>query len=391
MCGDALVVGGGPAGASAALALRRAGMQVALLEQRGEWQGRVCGAFISPEGVGHLAWLDVLDRVVARGAVTVAASRLSVSSGRSAVVPIGCPGRQGLGIPRETLESILLDAVRGAGGEVRLGARVTAVERVGTAWDVAARMRGGREVIERADLVVLAGGRFSGSANRDVTRGQPAWFGWNATFEDVRQAPGDLSMHFYPRGYVGLLTFADGATNVCGLTCMTDGETRQWDVVWRNAVADQPALARLTATARRTTEWRGVGALPFSRAMRASEGPLLAGDAAAVGDPYMGEGISRALGTGPILYRAIAEAVLAPDDRVSADRVGDTYSRLWRSRYASRFRLGTAVRALQQRPRLFSAGLGLLLCRPGSLRAVTRVVHPQYPVMPNPRHADAVL
>jgi len=373
MAAEAIIIGGGPAGLSAAIGLRRPGLTVTVLEQRAEWQGRVCGGFINPEGVTHLAWLGVLDRLHAAGAVPVGCSTLTVPGGRTGTVPVGRRGVVGLGVSRQTLETILLEAVLEAGCDVRLGARAVDVRRIGDRWRVEVRFPGLREGTIGADLVVLADGRFSHAAHPLPVRPKSGWFGWNATFVGGSQAPGELSMHFYPRGYVGVLTFADGETNVCGLTWLEEGQSRRWETVWTGAADAQPSLRRLTKTARRVSEWRGVGPLPFTRAMRRGDGPLLAGDAAAVGDPYMGEGISRALGTGPIVHRALGEAGA---ERLDAGVLGRAYSRIWRQRYTSRLRLGTLVRRLQERPALFHAGLGLLLRRPESLHALSRVFHP---------------
>lgn len=373
MVAEVIVIGGGPAGLSAAIGLQRSRLEVTVLEQRAEWQGRVCGGFINPEGVTHLGWLGVLDHLYSARAVPVGHSTLTLPNGRTGTVPIGRRGVVGLGVSRQTLEGILLEAALDAGCDVRLGARAVDVRRDGGRWQVAVRFPGLREETIGADLVVLADGRFSRGAHPVPARPRRGWFGWNATFIGVSQAPGELSMHFYPRGYVGVLTFADGETNVCGLTWLEKGQSRRWEAVWAEAADGQPLLQRLTKTAQRISEWRGVGPLPFTRAMRASDGPLLAGDAAAVGDPYMGEGISRALGTGPIVHRALAEA---GGERPDLRAVGRTYSRIWRRRYTSRLRLGTLVRTLQQRPALFHAGLGLLLRRPESLHALSRVFHP---------------
>ena len=102
----------------------------------------------------------------------------------------------------------------------------------------------------------------------------------------------------------------------------------------------QPALADLLEPATRVDAFRGVGPLPFSTGMVERPGALVAGDAAAVGDPYMGEGISRALGTGPALLAT--PGIGRPD--AGRDAGLERYNRLWRGRYLPRLRLGVAAR-----------------------------------------------
>lgn len=57
----AVVVGAGPAGASAAIGLLRAGYNVQILEQRTHWTGRVCGTFLFPNSIPTLTWLGIWD------------------------------------------------------------------------------------------------------------------------------------------------------------------------------------------------------------------------------------------------------------------------------------------------------------------------------------------
>jgi 2-polyprenyl-6-methoxyphenol hydroxylase-like FAD-dependent oxidoreductase len=257
-------------------------MDVTLLEQRSNWPGRVCGGFLNPEGVGHLRTLGAFDAVVAGGAVEVARSRLTTSGGIDRAVSVTVGGTMGLGVPRRVLEETLLDVARELGVTVRMGVRAVAARRADGGCAVVAR-RG--PAIERhvSDLAVLADGRFSLGA-RPEPKGRKGWFGWNATFGGVPQRPGELSMHFFPYGYFGVLTFADESTNVCGLTHFASDDRRTWDERWQGVLLAQPHLARLVAGATRVSEWQVSGRFrfrpPCGRAMASS-----CGDAAAVGDP----------------------------------------------------------------------------------------------------------
>ncbi|MGC2323879.1 MAG: FAD-dependent oxidoreductase, partial [Terriglobales bacterium] len=60
---DLAIIGGGPAGAAAAITAARRGARVLLIERGRFPRHKVCGEFISPEGVGLLAGLGLDDLV----------------------------------------------------------------------------------------------------------------------------------------------------------------------------------------------------------------------------------------------------------------------------------------------------------------------------------------
>ena len=239
------------------------------------------------------------------------------------------------------------------GGVIEWGSRVTRARRDQGGWCLDIRNKNAASQ-RRAALLIAADGRFSALSGRQPARGRQGWFGWNATWAGIDRPPGHLSLHFYRSGYVGALVFGDGLTNVCGLTRRRLGDSTSWDEVCERAVLEQPALARLLTGGRRVSPFRGVGPLPFSAGMWSGGGPLLAGDSAAVGDPYMGEGISRALGTGPALLAGLGNA-----REITEATIRPAYARVWRRRYHPRLTLGTAARVLLARPQVIAAALGI--------------------------------
>ena len=338
----AVVIGAGPAGLSAAIGLQRSGFDVVLLEQIPKIKSRVCGAFLNPEAVRHLEWLGVREQAESEG-IAVRHCQLTASFIPTASVPIKQRGREGIGLPRVRLEEMLLKKFLEEGGRFESGTKIKSLD-----------------LAPKADWTVLADGRFS-LAQGDAHKAQNGgWYGWNALFLNARQDPGGLSLHFYPGGYVGTLTFKDGLTNVCGLLYRHRSQPLlSWENIFSEAIAAQPHLKAMLADARRETEWRGVGPLPHTTGLRPSGDFVLVGDAAAVGDPFMGEGIGRSLGAGPMLYKAVAQSGGAAV--FDARKTKTVYEHLWKKYYTSRLRLGSVTRAVIRRRWLFRPTVSFLL------------------------------
>jgi 2-polyprenyl-6-methoxyphenol hydroxylase-like FAD-dependent oxidoreductase len=371
----ALIVGGGPAGLSAGIALARAGFETEIHEQRPTWKGRVCGSFINPDGVRALDWMGLLAEARRRGAVPVLETSVFTANGRRTMASTVQDGTPSLAFARRKLEELLAEEFERCGGRLVPGSRVVQTDRRGDDWQITARA-GEFLTNIHVGLLVRAGGRF-GEAAAPAGGG---WQGWNALFWDVPQAPGEMSMHFGRHGYVGVLTFADGTTNVCGLTRRSGAAPASWDAVFREFQDENERFSQLTRHARRLDDWHGVGALPFTARPRTGRGALLAGDAAAVGDPFMGEGIGRALATAPLMAEALRAAGATTDSATSSatetgpDAIAAHYGALWRRAYASRLTLGSAARWLLERPWVMSRLAGGFL-RPSVIARATPLFH----------------
>lgn len=384
----AIVIGAGPAGASAALGLLSAGWRVRLIDRRIRWTGRVCGSFLNSEAVHHLHRLNLLDDVRRAGAPAVSRCRVTSATGPAADFPVDARGGgPGLAISRDVLEPILLRAVERRGGEVAFGVEANSVTGGGDGNDVVSghRTAGGKREpwSETADLTILADGRFT-RGRATPPRQNGGWFGWNARFNGARHEPGEMSLHLFPGGYVGTLTFADGSTNVSGLFYLQGEGGISWGEIFDEAIRRQPHLRRALLGAHRTSAWAGVGPLPFDRRARyRTGGPIRVGDAAAVGDPFLGEGIGRGLGAGFMVARAMRQAAGTgrPPEAVYAD--------LWSRAYAARIKFGRITRASIRRPFLFRPVVGGLIYGGAATRALIRSLHRGYVEKESIRQEDA--
>ncbi|GAA4694551.1 geranylgeranyl reductase family protein [Phytohabitans rumicis] len=111
---DVAIVGAGPAGASAALAARRAGASVLLLDRADFPRDKACGDGIAPHALDVLADLGVPD--AAEGFAPVPALRLVGPGGRAVARPLPRPAYT---VPRKVFDARLVSAAVTAGAELR--------------------------------------------------------------------------------------------------------------------------------------------------------------------------------------------------------------------------------------------------------------------------------
>ncbi|MCW2582861.1 MAG: Geranylgeranyl reductase [Klenkia sp.] len=109
---DVVVVGGGPAGAATALAARRHGASVLVLDRSDFPRDKVCGDGIAPEALDVLAVLGVDVEALTDGFPAVPRLRLTSPSGRTVERAMHRPA---VVVPRAVLDGRVLDAALGAG------------------------------------------------------------------------------------------------------------------------------------------------------------------------------------------------------------------------------------------------------------------------------------
>lgn len=232
----AVVVGAGIGGLTAAIALRRAGLEVEIVEGATRLAEIGAGLSLWPNAIEALAALGLADEVTARG-VELDLGAVRSRDGRPAFLWDRDACLEFLdGIPvmihRSELQSCLLAAC----GDVplRLGARATTVERLIHGYQVV--LRNGDSV--RADLVIGADGIRS-AVRRSVEPSLPRYAGltsWRAVID--RPYPEGSSMWVADGKQFLTTALAQDKTYISGLLHLPEGHNRAqpaWGPVLREA------------------------------------------------------------------------------------------------------------------------------------------------------------
>src|SRR6266849_1382855 len=167
---DAVVVGAGPAGATTAMLLARAGASVLLIDRARFPRDKACSEYLSP------ATTEILERLDRDALAEVESAAHGKLYGMKVVAPSGAamcgrfrggPRSYSFALPRTTFDTMLLTAARRAGAHV---CEATTVENLvwekGAVGGVVARSCNGQRVTCNARIVVGADGLRSVVARR---------------------------------------------------------------------------------------------------------------------------------------------------------------------------------------------------------------------------------
>jgi menaquinone-9 beta-reductase len=206
---DALVIGGGPAGAALAAHLARRGRSVEVLEQSPTAHHKVCGEFLSREAITYLEELGLDLR--AQGAVAIHAVRLA---SRSVIAECELPF-PALSLTRRTLDEALLAIAARAGATVLRGRRVISLQSFASGW--AASLADGQ--ICRGSAAFLATGKHDLAGHRRPRAKQNDLIAFKMYFrlapEQERALRGCVELIVFRGGYAGLQLAEGGQANLC--------------------------------------------------------------------------------------------------------------------------------------------------------------------------------
>ena len=351
---DLAIIGGGPAGTSAAIAAARAGTTVALFEARDFPRHKVCGEFVSAESLDLLAQL-LRDEPKAASLFANAPviKRTRLLFGRRVIeVEVVPPG---LSITRYDLDALLWKAAQHA-GVAHSNCEVIACDGTGPF-----RLRTSCGSYS-ARAVIVAAGRWSQfTADRTIPSG-PRWIGVKAHFGELNPKL-STDLYFFDGGYCGVQPVAADVVNACAMV-RTDFAASLQDVFRLSPVLNQRAAGWRTVTQPVAT-----APLVYREPQPVRDNMIFVGDAAAFIDPFAGDGISIALHSGRVAAECVSEFILG---RGSLSNAIAAYQREYTAKFAPLVSAAARARSLFSLPAIAKPLVFEVLRLPGLIPYVIR-------------------
>lgn len=298
------IVGGGLAGLSLGLALRRHDVSVTLLEAGHYPRHRVCGEFIAGLDATTIARLGLAPFLEDALHHREVAWFLNDTERPARLQNLPSPA---LGLSRHTLDARLAAAFVAAGGELRIDTRA-------------------------ADLAPRAGRVFATGRRR----GRSPWIGLKIHARGLVLSR-DLELHLGAQAYVGLARVETGAVNVCGLFRRRALCAKGSNLLlgYLQAAGLGTLAARLAAATLNPESFCAVAAVSFDGRVPADDRVCL-GDACAMIPPFTGNGMAM----------AFQSAALALDPLLAFARGNQPWTetaRVIKTAFRRRFRLRLAT------------------------------------------------
>jgi flavin-dependent dehydrogenase len=395
---DALVLGAGPAGASMALMLARAGWSVAIVEKTSFPRRKVCGEFISATSLPLMYELGVGDAFHKLAGPEVRQVGLFAKDIilTSPMPPAqGSTGKSGKALGREYLDLLLLEAAVRAGAKLWQPWTATELERTKDGYICKITTKTTvKELVTR--IVIVAYGSWGRSVlpmqSTTTQKLSSDLIAFKAHFKDCGLPADLMPILIFPGGYGGMVLSDSGRVSLS--CCIRRDKLQQCrgqqqiqhaaGAVLQHIQASCLGVRQTLRGARLDRSWLSAGPIRPGIRRRYSNGIFLVGNSAGEAHPIVAEGISMAMQSAWLL----CQRLIANQEDIITKRniveVGRNYATEWHRSFATRIRIAAFFAHLAMRPNAAALMLPILKRFPGILTFGAQLSGKVRQIVPSP-------
>jgi FADH2-dependent halogenase len=324
---DALIIGGGPGGSTAASFLAQAGCRVLLLEK--EFFPRFhIGESLLPYNRGIFREMGVLPKLEAAGLIKKTGAQFHLGNGTGSLFLVFRNGQftrhaEAFQVERASFDHLLLKHAQECGAEVREGWTVTKFSTAPGNVTVDARAPDGKAVSLRARFLIDASGRGNLTGNQEGLRTihprlkKLAVFGhFSGVALDAGEKAGDTVIVRLQNKWFWIIPLSAEKTSVgCVLDkdefTAADGTPEQiFTRIWNSS----PVLRERMKNARLVNPVQTTSDFSYRNRRLVGHRLLRVGDAAGFMDPIFSAGVYLAMHSGQLAAELVNASVKAGDD-----------------------------------------------------------------------------
>jgi flavin-dependent dehydrogenase len=397
---DALIIGAGPAGGTAALLLAKAGWSVAVVEKANFPRRKVCGEFISATSFPLLHALGIFQAFSELAGPEI--REVGLFAGET-ILASAMPGINitdemwGRALGREHLDTLLLNCAAAAGAQIWQPCPTLKLQQCNGNFICRIAAQGAERELQ-AKVVIAAHGSWQTGALATLinfpARKPSDLFAFKAHFRNCGLQPELMPLLVFPGGYGGMVQ--SDSSRVSLSCCIKRDYLRHLRCEFPGISAAEAVLKHIEASCRGVREalahaklensWLSTGPIRPGIRKRYLQGIYVVGNAAGEAHPIVAEGISMAMQSAWLLCERLIRRQQEVLSGRSIKAVGKDYSSAWSAAFAQRIRAAAVFAHLAMRPGIAAVILPVLKLFPeiltlgaelsGKAKQVITVPHP---------------
>ncbi|MEB8345351.1 NAD(P)/FAD-dependent oxidoreductase [Flavobacteriaceae bacterium KMM 6898] len=365
---DVMIIGGGLAGLTSALHLRKNGHSVLVLEKQPYPHHKVCGEYVSNEVLPYLESLDISfsEYQVAH----IDTLQFSLVNGRAITtkLPLG-----GTGISRYAFDDLLFRKAQSQGVDFVFES-VNGVSYENDTFSITTTSQNQFS----SQIVLGAYGKRSTldmHLKRDFVQQKSTWLAVKGHYTYPDFPDHLVALHNFRGGYAGLSKTETGAVNFCYLTSYESfRQEKDIDSFNTNVVSENPFLNRFLKKGEPLFKAPlSIAQISFDKKKAIENHVLMCGDTAGLIHPLCGNGMAMAIHSAKLVSELVSNYF--NDKEYSRAHLEDTYQILWDDAFQRRLWMGRKLQSLLLSPSMSRWALGTVGNSPWLLNKLIKSTH----------------